>query len=87
MSDPIDQQEKNVKEWEDAANWRFGIFYYSPKDTRPWVPKRSMFGRKRFGGTPNFAIKSSRRAMMILIGVCVLVILLVANLENSGFFR
>ena len=29
----------NESEWEDPANWRAGILYYSPRDDRVFVPK------------------------------------------------
>ena len=83
MSDQPSQEEINENEWMDPANWRAGIFYYSEKDSRFWVPKRMMFGRRRFGGTPNFAQDSARKFMMIVVGVCVLVFLVVVSLENS----
>jgi len=85
MSTEPTQEEINQKEWEDPANWRGGIFYYGPKDTRPWVPKRSMFGRRRFGGTPNFAIRSARQTIMVVVGICVLIVFAVSLLEKSGW--
>ena len=84
MSENKSQEDINESEWLDKANWRLGIFYHSEKDTRSWVPKRSMFNRRRYGGTPNFARKSARQVMMVVIGLCVLLFLVVASLENNG---
>ena len=69
------QEEINEQEWENRVSWRRGIFYYSERDSRPWVPKRSMFGRRRFGGTPNFAQPAARAYFMLLVGIAVLIVL------------
>lgn len=87
MPEITPQEETNQREWEDAANWRWGLFYYSEADSRDWVPKRSMFGRRRFGGTPNFAKKSARQYMMIMISLMLLFLLIVISLERSGVLR
>ena len=84
MSDNQSQEQINDSEWSNTANWRAGIFYHSEKDSRPWVPKRSMFGRRRFGGTPNFAKKSARQYMMLIVGFGLLFFLFVVALERSG---
>jgi len=84
MSDQPSQDEINETEWLNPANWRAGIFYHSEQDSRIWVPKRSMFGRRRYGGTPNFAKESARKFIMIVIGVCVLVFMVVVTVENMG---
>lgn len=78
------QQEIDQEEWENAGNWRWGLFYYSERDSRIWVPKRSMFGRRRFGGTPNFAKEGARTYMMIIIGAMLLMFGVVVALERSG---
>ncbi len=83
MNDQPSQEEINETEWLKPANWRGGIFYHSEKDSRSWVPKRKMFGRRRYGGTPNFAKESARKFIMIVVGVCVLVFLVVVSLENT----
>ena len=83
MAEQQSQQEIDEEEWLDKANWRFNLFYYSERDSRPWVPKRSMFGRRRFGGTPNFAKKSARQYMMIILGVAFLFFLLMASLGRG----
>ena len=76
------QRDLDEVEWENTANWHYGLFYHSERDSRAWVPKRSMFGRRRFGGTPNFAQKSARQTMMMIVGFCVLFVLVVAIAEN-----
>ena len=83
MSDQHSQDEINEAEWLKPANWRGGIFYHSARDSRSWVPKRSMFGRRRYGGTPNFAKESARKFMMIIAGVCGVIFLVVVTMENS----
>lgn len=82
MSDQPSQEEIDEAEWLKPANWRAGIFYHSERDSRNWVPKRSMFGRRRYGGTPNFAKESARKLMMIIAGICVLLFLTVVTVEN-----
>ena len=39
------------EEWNDAANWRWGLIYVAARDPRIWVRKRQM----QFGWTFNFA--------------------------------
>ena len=34
------QEEINDSEWENPASWRGGLFYFSPRDNRVWVPKQ-----------------------------------------------
>ncbi len=85
--EPMTQEERNVAAWEDPASWRLGLFYYSNADTRPWVPKRSMMGRRRFGGTPNFAQPTARAYLMVVLGFGLAAILLVTALERSGVLR
>ena len=87
MSDPQSQDEINEAEWLNAANWRYGLFYHSERDSRPWVPKRSLFGRRRFGGTPNFAKKTARQYLMLVMGVMVLLFVVVVWLERLGILR
>lgn len=87
MSEDNKQQRINESEWKNPANWRWGLFYFSETDSRDWVPKRAMMGRKRFGGTPNLAKKSARIYMLLLFGLFTLVFILVASLERSGFLR
>lgn len=81
------QELRNHAEWEDKANWRLGIFYHSERDSRSWVPKRSHFGRKRFGGTPNFGQPSARSHLMLIFGGALLVVLVVVLLERAGVLR
>ena len=81
------QEDINQSEWEDEANWHWGLFYYSAKDTRDWVPKRSMFSRRRFGGTPNFARPGARAHLMIMVGIMVVFFLVVVTLERTGVLR
>ncbi|HKI97505.1 MAG TPA: hypothetical protein VKB51_03420 [bacterium] len=81
------QEQINDAEWQNSANWRFGLFYYSPRDSRVWVPKRSMFGRRRYGGTPNFAQPSARQYMMLIVTFMLALFLLVVLLERWGVLR
>jgi uncharacterized membrane protein len=84
MSEQHDQERINETEWENPANWRYGLFYRSERDSRIWVPKRSMFGRRRYGGTPNFAKKSARQYMMLVVGLALVLFLFVVALERLG---
>ena len=79
------QDELNEQEWQNKDNWRYGLFYFSEKDSRLWVPKRSMFNRRRHGGTPNFAQPTARSHFMLLVGIGLLVVLVVVALDRSGF--
>jgi uncharacterized membrane protein len=79
------QEQIDQQEWENMENWRWGLFYYSARDSRMWVPKRSMFGRRRFGGTPNFAKEGARQYMLLIVGAMLLFFLVVVALERSGF--
>jgi uncharacterized membrane protein len=72
------------KEWENPANWKVGLFYYAPNDPRPWVPKKSTLGRRRFGVTPNLANRGARIYMAIAFGFFVLLLLLLSALEKLG---
>jgi uncharacterized membrane protein len=78
------QQEIDEQEWENPASWRWGLFYYSERDSRPWVPKRSMFGRRRFGGTPNFAKPAARAYFMLMVGVAALIVLVLIATGRMG---
>jgi uncharacterized membrane protein len=78
------QEEIDHTEWKNPANWRYGLFYHSERDSRPWVPKRSMYGRRRYGGTPNFAKPSARQHLMVIVGILLLFLLVVASLERLG---
>ena len=86
MSTKVTSQERiDEAEWEDRRNWKLGLFYYSRRDSRPWVPKRTVFGgRQRLGGTPNLAKPEARRFMAITIGIMIVVVLIVAYLDGSG---
>lgn len=87
MIQPVNQEVINEEEWQTAANWKLGLFYYSHRDSRMWVPKRSMLGRRRYGGTPNMAKKGARTYLMIVVGGLMLLILLIMALERSGVLR
>jgi uncharacterized membrane protein len=87
MSERPTEEEIDEAEWLTSANWRLGLFYHSERDSRVWVPKRSMFGRRRYGGTPNFAKKSARRYMMLMVGIALVFLLLVVALERLGVLR
>ena len=53
-----------LDEWQkDPANWKFGIFYYNPKDKRIFPPKRI-----GWGWTVNFANPYS---ILVLVAIIV----------------
>ena len=71
LQEPI---EETKNEWEnDPNNWIFGMFYYNPKDTRSYFPKRI----KEFGWHANYA----NPIFIIIIAFFVLIIL--AAIKNS----
>ena len=77
----------NDKEWENRANWKVGLFYYAPNDSRAWVPKRSTLGRRRFGVTPNLANRAARIYMAFTLGFFVLLLLVLSALEKLGVLK
>ena len=87
MTETRTQDEINQSEWENDANWRVGLFYYSARDSRDWVPKRSMFSRRRFGGTPNFARPGARAHLLMMVSLLLVLFLVVVTLERVGVLR
>lgn len=81
-----DQQRQNDEEWANSGNWRMGVFYFSRRDSRPWVPKRPMFGRTRGGGTPNLANRGARIYMGIIVGSFFGLLLVLNFLQRLGWF-
>ena len=82
----MDQEKEfeiNQAEWENPANWRWGIFYVSERDTRVWVPKRSMLGRNRSGGTFNMAKPAARKFVASFV-LFLLGILVIAAMTNGN---
>lgn len=71
-------------EWENSKNWRLGIVYYNPNDPRAWVPKRSSFGRRRFGSTPNMANPAARAPLKKMLGFFLLAIAAIYALQWLG---
>jgi len=71
-------------EWEKKSNWWLGLVYYAPGDPRAWVPKRSSFGRRRFGTTPNMANPEAQRYLKRLLGFFALLFLAVYLLQWLG---
>ena len=60
----MDQREINQAEWENPENWSESIvgIYFSKRDSRVWVPKRS----PNFGWTLNLA---QPRAAWLLVAI------------------
>ena len=59
---------ETLEEWsKDPNNWKFGIFYFNPKDKRIFPPKRVA----QFGWTVNFANPIS---ILAIIGIIALTI-------------
>lgn len=84
VNTPQEQDAVNEAEWRNSRNWKLGIFYYSERDSRPWVPKRSLFGKRHAAGTPNLAKKEARWYLMVIIGTMLLLLLIVGALERAG---
>ncbi|HEX7927683.1 MAG TPA: hypothetical protein VF678_08835 [bacterium] len=75
----------NEAEWANRANWRLGLFYVSPRDSRIWVPKRTIFGRKhRLGLTPNFSRRGARLYMGLLGSMALGTIVALLVLKGLG---
>jgi len=84
MSENNPQAEIDENEWNTRANWRLGLFYYSETDSRAWVPKRSMLGRRRFGGTLNFAKPQARRYFYTMLAALLGLFLILVILGQLG---
>ena len=67
----MSQVEIENVEWENAENWYLGVFYFSRRDTRPFVPKRG--SSEMLGATINFARPGG---VLLLLGVIGFVALL-----------
>ncbi|MBI3992708.1 MAG: hypothetical protein HY342_05505 [Candidatus Lambdaproteobacteria bacterium] len=87
----IDELERRMQadeaEWNKPESWRFGIFYYSERDSRIWVPKRSLFSRRRSGGTPNLAKRQARLFVGTLLGFFLFLLAVVVALSRAGYLR
>jgi uncharacterized membrane protein len=82
---PLSPEEQDEKEWLNAENWKLGMFYYSHQDRRIWVPKRTLFGRRRrLGGTPNFAKPAARAYVYTITGLLVSLLLALMLLRKLG---
>jgi uncharacterized membrane protein len=58
--------ENTLNEWQnDPSNWKWGIFYFNPKDRRIFPPKRL----KGLGWTVNFANPISVLAFIVTVVV------------------
>lgn len=67
---------ETLDEWhKDPDNWKWGIFYYNPKDPRGMVPKKVEW----MGWTINFA---NTKSVLLLIGIG-LFFLLVATMISK----
>lgn len=58
----------------DPGNYRWGIFYFNPRDSRTIVPKRNAW----MGWTLNFAHPGS---FLVLLGI-LLVVALLGNIDK-----
>ncbi len=57
------------EEWNnDPSNWKWFVFYYNPKDTRVFVPKRT-----KLGWTINFA---NAKSVIVIVGLIILFLIL-----------
>ena len=71
----MSQVEIDDAEWQNPANWRAGVFYFSRRDSRSFVPKRN----PALGVTVNFARPAG---VGFLVGV-LLFVLLVSYLSRG----
>jgi uncharacterized membrane protein len=70
----MSRKETDDAEWHDPRNWHGGWlgFYYSPRDSRGWVPKR----KPGYGWTVNFASRSGVLTFLLLLAVPIFVSIL-----------
>ena len=87
MSKRTTQEKLNDAEYENPANWKIGLFYYSTRDTRAWVPKRRGMGRRRMGVTPNLARPEARAYLKVVLGGFGLLFLLLWVLNQLGILK
>ena len=87
MLEPSNQDQLNEIEWKKKANWKAGLFYFSHKDSRLWVPKRSTLGWGRVGGTPNLAKPGARLYILVVMGIMLLLFFVVIALEKTGILN
>jgi len=66
----MNTSEQNQKEYQNINNWKWGIFYYSKRDSRVWAPKQI----NKLGWTLNFA----KRMSYIWISVFILIPIILA---------
>ncbi|UOK43807.1 MULTISPECIES: DUF5808 domain-containing protein [Flavobacterium] len=59
----------------DPNNWKWGIFYYNPKDPRVMVPKKIEW----MGWTINFA---NTKAVLLFLGMALFFIFVVTLISN-----
>lgn len=79
------QAEVNEAEWANLTNWRLGLIYYSLRDSRAFVPKKSIFGRRhRLGVTPNFAKRGAQLYMTLLGSMLLGTLLALLVLKRLG---
>jgi len=71
MKDYNEPSEETKNEWEnDPDNWIWGMFYYNPKDKRPYFPKRI----KESGWHSNYAHPTIIIITSLLIAVLLILI-------------
>ena len=87
----IDEIERRMQadeaEWNKPENWRFGIFYYGERDSRIWVPKRSLLSRRRSGATPNLAKPAARRFVGTLLAFFLFLLAVIVALSKLGLLQ
>lgn len=70
MNTDIEPSQETQNEWNnDPNNWIWGFFYYNPKDSRLFPPKRI----KELGWTINFANPNSVFLVIILITLLLII--------------
>ncbi|MCD6017506.1 MAG: putative transrane protein of unknown function [Bacteroidetes bacterium] len=63
----MNQQEQEDEMYRDPDNWKLGIFYFCPQDSRLFVPKKISL----FGITPNFANPKAYLIIFAFIAIMV----------------
>jgi uncharacterized membrane protein len=64
------EEEINDSEWENPASWRGGLFYFSRRDSRVWVPKQV----PQLGWTLNLGRPLGLAFLLVSLGLVVALI-------------
>jgi uncharacterized membrane protein len=75
----MNTSEQNQKEYQDINNWKWGVFYYSKRDSRVWTPKQI----NKQGWTLNFAKPMSYAWIGAFILIPIILVPVIVSLSGS----